>query len=67
MSRIIKKNHIKGNNLAPEFNVSKVRAMSDEEAENRAKSDPDAPIVDPKKAKRIKRRASQAQHQPAKK
>lgn len=55
MSRIITKNHIKGNNPSPEYNVSKVRAMSDEEAENRAKSDPDAPIVDPKKVKRVKR------------
>ena len=54
MSRKIIKNHIKDTRCAPEYNVSKVRAMSDEEAAKRAKSDPDSPIVDPKKVKRIK-------------
>lgn len=57
VSRIIKKNHVKGTLAPPEFNVSKVRAMSDEEAEERAKKDPDAPIVDPRKVKKVNRRS----------
>ncbi|WP_299940088.1 hypothetical protein [uncultured Microbulbifer sp.] len=55
MSKIISKKHIKGVTVTPEFNVSKVRAMSDKEAEERAKKDSDAPIVDPQKVKRVKR------------
>jgi hypothetical protein len=51
MARKIRTNHIKGINSTPEFNVSKVRAMSDEEAFKRAEKDPDTPIVDPKKLK----------------
>ena len=58
MSKIITKNHIKGTESNPEFNVSKVRAMTDNEAEARARKDPDAPIVDPKKLKRVKRKTS---------
>ncbi|MCO1334162.1 hypothetical protein MO867_07370 [Microbulbifer sp. OS29] len=55
MTKISSKNHIKGTAVAPEFNVSKVRAMSNKEAEERAKKDPDAPIVDPAKVRRVKR------------
>jgi hypothetical protein len=54
MGKKIIKNHIKGTIRAPEFNVSKIRAMSDKEAVRRAKEDSDAPIVDPKKVQRIR-------------
>ena len=54
MSKIHKENHIKGAKLVPDFNVSKVRAMSDEEIEKRAKSDPDSPVVTPASAKKMK-------------
>lgn len=37
MSKIIKINQVKGDNIVPKFNVSKIRAMSDSEAEERAK------------------------------
>jgi len=45
MGKIIKNNHIKDTSSTPLFNVSKIRAMSDEEAEKRAKRDPDAPLI----------------------
>ncbi len=54
MAKLIKKNHIKGTLTEPLFNVSKVRAMSDAEAEKRAKSDPDAPPISQKDIKRHK-------------
>ncbi len=54
MSKMCRENHIKGTKNVPEFNVSKVRAMSDLEAEKRAKSDPDSPIVTPAAAKNMK-------------
>jgi hypothetical protein len=54
MGRKIIKNYIKGTIRPPEFNVSKIRAMSDKEAIRRAKEDSDAPIVDPKKVKRTR-------------
>ncbi len=54
MSKIIRINHIKGTNTVPEFNVSKIRAMSDEEAEKRAKNDLDAPIITTKMLKDLK-------------
>jgi len=53
MNKKITKNHIKGTPLEPEYNVSKVRAITDREAEERARNDPDSPIVDPKFLKRI--------------
>ncbi len=45
MGKLIRNNYIKGTSSPPLFNVSKVRAMSDKEAEERAKSDPDAPLI----------------------
>ena len=51
MNKKITKNYIKGSSVTPEFNVSKVRALTDKEVEERAKKDPDAPIVSPKFAK----------------
>lgn len=54
MSKTHKKNHIKGSKPVAEFNVSKVRAMSDEEIERRAKNDPDSPIVTHASAKKIR-------------
>lgn len=54
MNKTHKENHIKGAKCAPEFNVSKVRAMSDKEIEKRAKSDPDSPIVTAVSAKKMK-------------
>lgn len=58
MSKKHKEKHVKGASSVPVFNVSKVRAMSDEDVEKRAKGDPDSPIVTPasiKKMKQIKR------------
>ncbi|MDF3012530.1 MAG: hypothetical protein K0Q78_734 [Cellvibrio sp.] len=52
MSKKITKNHVKGLLTAPEFNVSKVRAFTDSEAEDRAKKDPDAPIISANFAKK---------------
>ncbi len=54
MSKIIRINHIKGANTVPEFNVSKIRSMSDEDAEKRAKSDSDSPIITTKMLKNLK-------------
>jgi len=54
MSKIIRINHIRGDNIVPEFNVSKIRAMSDSEAEKRAKADPDAPIITARMLKDLK-------------
>jgi hypothetical protein len=54
VSKTHKENHIKGVKSVPDFNVSKVRAMSDEEIEKRAKSDPDSPIVTSASAKKMK-------------
>ena len=54
MSRIHRKNHIKGTNSVPEFNVSKVRAISNREVEKQAKGDPDSPIVTSSAAKKMK-------------
>ncbi|MCF6338947.1 MAG: hypothetical protein L3J84_13555 [Gammaproteobacteria bacterium] len=54
MSKIIRINHIKGANIVPEFNVSKIRAMSDKEVEKRAKNDLDAPIIAAKRLKDLK-------------
>jgi hypothetical protein len=58
MGKLVKENHVKGSSLEPHFNVSKVRAMSDIEAEKRAKSDPDAqPLTEDmlKSFKRVKK------------
>ncbi len=55
MSKKITKNHVKGLSVTPEFNVSKVRALSDNEAEERAKKDPDAPIINSKFAKKARK------------
>lgn len=55
MSRKITKNHIKGLSAAPEFNVSNVRALTDKGAEERAKKDPDAPIISSKFAKKARK------------
>ena len=55
MSKKITKNHIKDSTVAPEFNVSKIRALTDKEAEERAKKDPDAPIVDARFAKKSRK------------
>lgn len=38
MGKLIKNNHIKGTSVPPLYNVSKIRAMSDNEAEKRAKT-----------------------------
>lgn len=54
MAKLIKKNHIKGSPIEPQFNVSKIRAMSDEEAEKRARNDPDAPPITQKDINRRK-------------
>jgi hypothetical protein len=54
MSKIHKETHIKGEQSIPEFDVGKVRAMSDAEAEKRAKSDPDSPIITPASLKSMK-------------
>ncbi|PUA26704.1 MAG: hypothetical protein B0W54_23495 [Cellvibrio sp. 79] len=51
MSKKITANHIKDSSVAPEFNVSKIRALTDKQAEERAKKDPDAPIVNARFAK----------------
>jgi len=53
MIKKVTKNHIKGTPVVPEYNVSKVRSMTNKEAEERAKNDPDAPIVNPKFVKRV--------------
>ncbi|MES2826492.1 MAG: hypothetical protein V4732_23095 [Pseudomonadota bacterium] len=37
MSKKITKNYVKGSSIALEFNVSKIRALTDKEAEDRAK------------------------------
>ncbi|VAW87016.1 hypothetical protein MNBD_GAMMA18-2108 [hydrothermal vent metagenome] len=59
MSKIIRINHIKGANAVPEFNVSKIRAMSDQDAEKRAENDPDAPIITTKMLKDLKVKKSE--------
>ena len=55
MSKKITTNHVKGSSVAPEFNVSKIRALTDKETEKRAKKDPDAPIVNSKFAKKSRK------------
>lgn len=51
MSKKITKNHVKGSSTPLEFNLSKIRALTDEEAEKRAKKDLDAPIISSRFAK----------------
>lgn len=53
MNKSFIKIHVKGSKKAPEFNVRKVLAISENETQQRANSDPDAPIVDPRKLKRV--------------
>ncbi len=48
-------NPVTGKSFNPEFNVSEVRAMTDEEVKQRAAEDCDAPIVNPKNLKQVKR------------
>ena len=55
MNKKIIISHVKGSPVAPEFNVSKVRALSDGETEERAKKDPDAPIINAGFAKKAKK------------
>jgi hypothetical protein len=55
MSKKITTNHVKGSPIAPEFNVSKIRALTDKELEERAKKDPDAPVISTKFAKKPKK------------
>lgn len=55
MSKKITTNHIKGLSVTPEFNVSKVRALTEREAEERAKKDPDAPIINSTFAKKARK------------
>ena len=56
MGKIIRKNVISSSGTIPEFNVSKIRAMSEEEAVERAKKDPDAPLIDEDFIKKYKLR-----------
>ncbi|MES2674455.1 MAG: hypothetical protein V4660_09445 [Pseudomonadota bacterium] len=55
MSKKITKNYVKGSSIALEFNVSKIRALTDKEAEDRAKQDSDAPVISPKFAKKARK------------
>ncbi len=55
MSKKITINHVKGLSVAPDFNVSKVRALTDSETEERAKKDPDAPVINAKFAKKARK------------
>ncbi len=55
MSKKIITNHVKGLSAAAEFNVSKVRALTERETEERAKKDPDAPIINAKFAKKARK------------
>ncbi len=53
MDKKIMKNYGMGVQIVPDYNVSKVRLMNDAESERRAKSDPDAPEINLKFAKKI--------------
>ena len=55
MSKKITTNHVQGSSLAPEFNVSKIRALTDKEAEERARKDPDAPVINSTFAKKSRK------------
>jgi hypothetical protein len=39
--------------VVPDYNVSKIRLMSDDESEKRAKSDLDAPVINLEFAKKV--------------
>jgi hypothetical protein len=54
MSKLIKVKHIKGANSVSSYDVDKVRSMSDSEAEERAKSDPDAQPITARMIKKPK-------------
>lgn len=53
MNKLFIKNHVKGSKKVPDFNVRKVLSMTENETQQRANNDPDAPIVDPSKLKRV--------------
>jgi len=55
MSKKIQKNHSKDKPFDnSDIDFTKVDELTEEDIEERAKNDPDAPIVDPKKVKQVK-------------
>jgi hypothetical protein len=53
MGKKILFNHGRGTLVVPDYNVSKIRLMSDDESEKRAKSDLDAPVINLEFAKKV--------------
>ena len=55
MDKINRRKHVKGTKNVPLFNVSEVRALTDDQIEQAVSKDPDSIIIDPNKFKQKKR------------
>ena len=55
MPKLIKVKHVKGSKSISNYDVNKIRSLSDSEAEKRAINDPDAPPITSKMIKKVKK------------